>query len=129
METKTGTIKQIEQKTAKNSMVYWVITIDNMKFNTFNPLHADLDIGTFVEYTMEKNEKGFNTLKGIRIAKEQTKAAVEAPKAEFHLTKEAVRLGALECAIKVTKKLGTEDYPADLMTNAKLFEKYILDGI
>jgi hypothetical protein len=51
----------------------------------------------------------------------------EKPK-EFHLTAEAVRIGALDSAIKVTKKLGSEDYQKDLFQTFKQFEKWILTG-
>ena len=47
------------------------------------------------------------------------------PMKEYHLSPEAVRVGALDAAIKVTKKLGTEDYTHDLMAQAEEFEEWI----
>jgi len=47
---------------------------------------------------------------------------------EFHLTIEQVRSNALDSAIKVTKKLGTDDYTGDLMGHALQFERYIKTG-
>ena len=46
-------------------------------------------------------------------------------KKEYHLSPEAVRVGALDAAIKVTKKLGTEDYTKDLIEQAEAFEEWI----
>tara|TARA_Y100000310_G_scaffold280361_1_gene300049 strand:+ start:3583 stop:3951 length:369 start_codon:yes stop_codon:yes gene_type:complete len=46
----------------------------------------------------------------------------------FHLSPEEVRARALESAIKVTKKLGTEDYTGDLIAHAVEFERYINEG-
>ena len=47
------------------------------------------------------------------------------PNKEYHLSPEAVRVGALDAAIKVTKKLGTEDYNKDLIEQAEEFERWI----
>jgi hypothetical protein len=84
-------------------------------------------------------EKGFKNIRGfikevkasddseeLQISEERLKE----PKKEkdFHLTDEAVRIGALESAIKVTKKLDTDDYKRDLFNNFKEFEKWILTG-
>ena len=47
---------------------------------------------------------------------------------EYNLSIEQVRSNALDSAIKVTKKLGADDYVGDLMGHAVEFEKYILKG-
>ena len=47
---------------------------------------------------------------------------------EYEIRSREVRCRALESAIKVTKKLNTDDYVSDLMANARQFEEWILNG-
>ena len=58
----------------------------------------------------------------------QTAALTEDDSLEYQIRSREIRARALEAAIKVTKKLNTEDYHGDLMEHAKQFEQWILNG-
>jgi len=131
MEIKRGKLVKVEPNQTKQGKPYWTLHIDELKYNIFNPeLINDVIVGDFVEFELKKNEKGYWNIAGnLRKTTPQTTldSKTEPPK-EFHLTAEAVRIGALDAAIKVTKKTGTEDYSGDLFSNFKQFERWILTG-
>ena len=132
METKKGIITSVEAKQTSTGSNMWTIHFGKVKYNVFEPLN--FNVGDFVEYDLEQNGKFFNisNIKPCSDPKPQTPAEVSSLSSkgddEFHLTLEQCRSNALECAIKVTKKLGTDDYVGDLMSHAIEFEKYILTG-
>lgn len=141
METRTGILNQVEKKVARNGSEYWCLHIDDKRFNTFDPIFGAFKTGGTVEYKIDKNVKGYDTLIDMKeidtiptlpLASKQSEKSEKSPfhakGGDFHLTIEQVRSNALDCAIKVTKKLGTDDYAGDLMHNAVMFEKYILTG-
>ena len=134
----------------KGPWTKWTLEIGGYKYSTFNEVQvAPFSIDDYVsmEYEFDKTGK-YRNIKYIKLADPITHPAIQAkqeaqgegsslgvqtpqinhtPK-EFHLTSEAVRIGALDAAIKVTKKTGTDDYPADLFSNFKQFERWILTG-
>ena len=116
----------------------WDFEVDGKKYGTFDRQFSEqgLKSGDYVLVVGEPDGKYFK-MEAIVPAEgkpEQEHTNMGQPernfvkKDEYHLTIEQVRSNALECAIKVTKKLGTEDYVGDLMTHAYEFEEYISNG-
>jgi len=135
MEEITGKIEKIEMRegnTNNKPWTKWTFTINGLYYATF-----DKDIGEAFSVNdtvlMKGEMKGkYWGMKTMEVVSPQHGEVKEEPKSvtpkEFHLTIEQCRSNALESAIKVTKKLNTDDYVSDLMENAKQFEDYILNG-
>lgn len=112
-------LKKLEGKKAECD-----IAIDQEKgFKNIRGFHQEATGESSAEKSEDQEEEAFEKPEVVKIGGSSQKS-----KQEFHLTAEAVRIGALEAAIKVTKKLGTEDYNADLFYNFKQFESWILTG-
>lgn len=109
-------------KKLEGKLVSVSIAVDAEKgFKNIRAFHGE---AKEVEADDDQGEEAFEKPEVVKIG-----GSSNPPKEkEYHLTAEAVRVGALEAAIKVTKKLGTEDYNKDLFGNFKEFEAWILTG-
>jgi hypothetical protein len=138
MEKRTLKIEDYEDKKAKTGTRYTRFKTEDGWMSCFEadvikPLKELEGKRAIVEVAVD-DEKGFKNIRAFHgeaeDPNETPEIKVEKPgKAkEFHLTDEAVRIGALEAAIKVTKKTGTEDYKGDLFKAFKQFEHWISTG-
>lgn len=130
METKIGKLTNVEEKKTQNGASYWLVYFDNkLKYSIFDyEIINGFSLGQTLEYDLDTSGK-FAKLMAVREVKVSSPLPSKPSNSnEFHLTSEAVRIGALDAAIKITKKLQTEDYEADLFSNFKMFENWILTG-
>lgn len=129
MEVKTGTLQRIETKVAKTGREYWCLYIDNLKFNTFDAIFGAFKTPSHIEYKIEKNAQGYNTIldmKEIDSSGVKPGGNFDLPhnkSNEYHLTLEQCNSNALASAIEYAKlfKIKQDDF----MILVKQFEDYI----
>ena len=137
METKTGTIENVDKKTAKNNNQYWVYTISGKNYSTFDAkIGLEFKQGTIVEYDIEKKGE-FENLVAMRVggagAIASTDTALDKLKelgaeAKPDRADQVDRKAAITASLKFHELQGSSFTSDDVIIVAGRFEGYIQNG-